>query len=84
MADSAAGGGSMTLLAVLGLRADRQGFSQLTATADTRALAAAAGCVRQPLFGSVVEGGPQAGVRSITSEAELVYLAHLALHSVAE
>jgi len=74
----------LSALAVLGLRPDRPGFSQFTATATSDDFRAAAGCVRRPLFAPTVVGGAEAGVRSITSEAELLHLIHLALHSARE
>lgn len=75
---------SLSALAVLGLRPDRPGFSQFMATATRDDFRAAADCVRRPLFSPTVDGGAAAGVRSITSEAELLHLIHLALHSARE
>lgn len=70
-----------TIVAVLGLRPEREGFSQVTVTASPGDFAAAAVEVRQPLFAPVLAGGVAAGVRSVTSAAELLTLVGLALGS---
>lgn len=72
-------GRETTIVAVLGLRRDRDGFSQVTVTATPPEYAAAGALSRNPPFGSTIDGGEKAGVRSITSAAELLYLAQLAL-----
>lgn len=76
-----AGGREITVLAVLGLRAERAGFSQITITAPREDVAQAGATVRSPLFAPVMEGGERAGFRSLVSEGELLHLAHLALRA---
>jgi hypothetical protein len=76
---SGAEGGEVTVLAVLGFRPERGGFSQVTVTAPPEDFARAGSFVRRPLFAPALEGGERAGVRSLLSEAELLYLASLAL-----
>jgi hypothetical protein len=72
---------SYTVAAVLGLRPERNGFSQLSVTAAASDLVAAPKCIRQPPFEPVMEGGAQAGFHSVTSEAELLHLARVAMES---
>lgn len=69
----------IVVLAVLGLREDRGGFSQITIAAPPPDFRRAAEGARQPRFAPVMEGGERAGMRSIVSEGELLHLAHLAL-----
>ena len=71
----------VTLLAVLGLWADRDGFSQIAVTAPREDFRRAAEARREPLFAPLMEGGERAGLRSITTEGELLDLARLALKS---
>lgn len=71
--------GELTVVAVLGLRADRNGFSQLVVQATPAHLRQAPQAVRIPPFEPVVEGGREAGLKSVVSVAELLYLAELAL-----
>ena len=71
-------GDQVAMAAILGFRPERFGFSQLSALADRAALEAAPGIVREPPFGPAMEGGAEAGFRSIISEAELIHLAQLA------
>lgn len=78
-----AGDQEITVLAVLGLRPERGGFSQIAITAPPADFARAGSFARRPLFAPVLEGGVQAGVKSLVSEAELLHLAHLALAEVA-
>lgn len=78
-----AGNREITVLAVLGLRPERGGFSQIAVTVPPEDLARAKDFVRRPLFAPVLEGGERAGVKSLVSEAELLHLAHLALAEVA-
>ena len=73
----------ITVLAVLGLRPERGGFSQIALTVPPEDLAQAKDFVRRPRFAPVLEGGERAGVKSLVSEAELLHLAHLALAQVA-
>ncbi len=72
-------GREIVVLGVLGLRPERGGFSQITATAVPEDLAAARAAARQPPFDPAMDGGQVAGFRSVTSVAELLLLAHLAL-----
>ena len=74
----------ITVVAILGLRPGREGFSQVTVTADADAVTAASATMRDPPFAPVMEGGVAAGFKSVTSDGELLYLAHLALESAAE
>jgi hypothetical protein len=76
--------GDWCVVAVLGLRADRAGFSQVAVTASPDDVARAPGQVRQPPFAPLMEGGSRAGFHSIASMAELLMLAHLALRLAAE
>jgi hypothetical protein len=77
------GSREMTILAVLGLRPERDGFSQIAVAVPPEDLAHAAEFARRPLFAPVLEGGDRAGVKSLVSEAELLHLTHLALAEVA-
>ncbi|GIW51951.1 MAG: hypothetical protein KatS3mg081_1306 [Gemmatimonadales bacterium] len=74
--------GEVTVLAVLGLRPDRGGFSQLALSVALADWERAGETVRRPLFAPVMEGGELAGVYSVVSEGELLYLTHLALSAV--
>jgi hypothetical protein len=76
-----AGAGQVTAVAVLGLRSERGGFSQISVTATDTDVEAAPHTVRKPLFAPLMAGGTEAGFRSIASLGELLYLAHLALRS---
>jgi len=80
---TAAGSREVTILAVLGLRPERGGLSQIAVTVPLEDLARAGDFVRHPLFAPVLEGGDRAGVKSLVSEAELLHLVHLALAEVA-
>ena len=79
----AAGGRELLVLAVLGLRPEREGFSQIAVAAPPEEVAGAARLARRPPFAPVLEGGERAGMKSLVSEAELLHLAHLALAQVA-
>ena len=74
-----ADGREVTVLAVLGFRPERGGFSQVTVTAPPEDFSRAAALARRPLFAPALEGGERAGVRSLLSEAELLHLVRLAL-----
>ncbi len=74
------GGDEWIVVAVLGLRADRGGFSQISVTASKGDLVSATS-LRQPFFPPVMSGGELAGFHSITSVAELLLLTRLALVS---
>jgi hypothetical protein len=67
-------------VAVLGLREDRDGFSQISVTATSADVAAAAPS-RQPALGPAMPGGDVAGFHSVTSVAEMLLLVRLALLS---
>ncbi len=71
----------MTVLAPLGVRGDRMGFSQVSVTAAMSELAQLAAQLPEGAFDPVVEGGQAAGVRSITTPAELLVLGLTALHA---
>ena len=67
------------VLVVLGLRADRPGFSQIAVTASPQALQRAADEARRPLFASTLDGGEAAGLKSLVIEADVLLLAQVAL-----
>lgn len=73
--------GEVTVVAVLGLRSGREGFSQIAVTAPGAEIAAVEATLPSPAFAPMMQGGAEAGFRSVTSEAELLYLARLALDS---
>ncbi len=74
----------LTVVAALGIRPQRSGFSQVVVGGDEKLLRAATDCLREPPFHADFEGGEAAGYRSCVSEAELLHLARLALHAAAE
>jgi hypothetical protein len=76
-------GREISFLAVLGLRPDRPGFSQISLTAVPGDFVAAAGSARTPPFASTLDGGVAADLRSIITSAELLHLAALALRDAA-
>ncbi len=76
-----AGASRVTVVAVLGLRSERGGFSQISVTATHTDMEAASHTVRKPPFTPLMAGGTEAGFRSIASLGELLHLAHLALRS---
>ncbi len=69
----------LTTVGVLGLRPERTGFSQISATVALDELTAVRDAVRTPLFDPVMDGGTSAGFNSVTSVAELLLLTQLAL-----
>lgn len=71
-------GREYTVVAILGLRPDRGGFSQITAVATPEEFAAAPSESRTPPFAPVLEGGDRMGFKSVTNSAELLLLAALA------
>ncbi len=71
-------------LAVLGFHAGRTGFSQVVVHATLTDWDDARSAVRRPPFAPTIEGGGSAGLKSVTSVAELLYLARLALTEVSE
>ncbi len=78
------GGEELTVLAVLGLRQDRSGFSQISLTASLEDFSAASAMLRAPLFAPRMDGGAQVGFRSVSSHAELLTLTQLALELAEE
>jgi len=72
-------GDELVVVAVLGLRPERDGFSQISVIAHPDDLRAAPGLARTDRFAPVLAGGARAGVRSVVSPAELLLLTHLAL-----
>lgn len=76
-------GSELTIVAVLGLRPERAGFSQITITAPLDDVIRAARIQRRPPFAPVMAGGDRAGFRSVVTEAELLHVAHLALVAAA-
>jgi hypothetical protein len=70
------------VLMVLGLRAERPGFSQVSLTARTEHFALAAEEARRPLFAPVLDGGNTAGLKSLVSEADVLLLVQLGLRVV--
>lgn len=78
-----AGGREIVVLAVLGLREDRGGFSQIAIAAPPEDFRRAAAGARHPPFAPVMDGGERAGMLSVVSEGELLHLAHLALVAAA-
>ncbi len=77
-----ADGHQLTLVAVLGMRVDRVGFSQVSLTVAMEELAAVREEAELPLFEPLMEGGPEAGFRSIGSAADLLLLTQFALDQV--
>jgi hypothetical protein len=76
-------GRELTIVAVLGLRPERGGFSQVTITAPLADMTRAARVQRHPPFAPIMAGGDRAGFRSVVTEGELLHLAHLALLAAA-
>ena len=73
----------LSALAVLGLRAERGGFSQISVTAAPEDLVAARHVSRTPRFAPTMAGGAEAGFKSLASLGELLLLTQLALTQVA-
>lgn len=76
--------GERTVMAVLGLRPERHGFSQLVVRATPHDFLAAHRELRSPPFSPTLEGGNAAGLRSLVSVAELLHLVLLALTHATE
>lgn len=72
-------GREITVVAVLGLRADRGGFSEVSVTVTPVEFEAAARELRTPAFAPLMEGGDRAGFKSVATTAELLHLTRLAL-----
>jgi len=77
-------GDAVTVLAVLGLREARGGFTQVSLRARFTDFAAARAVGRHPPFAPLMEGGAMAGFRSVATAGELLSLAHLALVAAAD
>jgi hypothetical protein len=75
-------GDEITVLGVLGLRAERGGFTQVTVRARRADFAEAGAVRRDPPFAPIMEGGEAASFRSVAAAGELLTLLHLALLSV--
>jgi hypothetical protein len=73
-----AGRRDLTVLAVLGLRDDRGGFSQITVTTTLEDARRAASGGRTPPFAPLVPGGEAAGLRSLATVGEVLHLSLLA------
>jgi hypothetical protein len=73
---------SWTVLAVLGLRADRSGFSQVALMAPTDDVLSAPSMARTPPFAPLMEGGASVAFRSVGTLAELLHLALLGAATV--
>ncbi len=71
----------ITVLAVLGLRPDRPGFSEVTVIALPQDFTTARAEARTPAFAPVIAGGEAAGLKSVVSSGELLHLVHVALHA---
>ena len=56
----------LMVLAILGLRPERDGFSQITVTANISGVLEAASTMRSPPFAPVMDGGQEAGFRIVT------------------
>lgn len=69
----------VVVVAVLGLRRGRGGFSQVSLTVTQDELVAARAITRSPPFAPLMEGGVEAGFHSVASKAELLLLTQLAL-----
>jgi hypothetical protein len=68
-----------TVVAVLGLRAERGGFTQVTVRAGPGEFEAARTLRRSPPLGPLMDAGASRGYRSVANPAELLTLTHLAL-----
>jgi hypothetical protein len=72
-------GRQVVVVAILGLRKGRSGFSQVSLTVTPQELVAARAATRSPAFAPLMEGGGEAGFKSVGSQAELLVLTQLAL-----
>lgn len=77
-------GDEITIVAVLGLRAERGGFTQVTLHVAPGDFLEARAVRREPPYQPLMDGGAAAGVRSLATPAELLTLAQLALTADAE
>lgn len=76
-------GPTVTVVALLGLHVDRVGFSQIAVTVRAADARSAFGSLRTDRFAPTMEGGDRTGLHSVTSTAELLVLAQLALAAAA-
>ena len=74
-----ADGQLLVVIAVLGLRSERGGFSQVSLTVARDDLTRADFDTATPLFAPAMAGGAEAGFRSVSSAADLLLLVQLAL-----
>ena len=72
-------GREVSILMVLGLRANRPGFSQVSIRTTPDEVVAAHREARTPPFAPAMEGGMAAGFRSVTTAAEVLDLARICL-----
>ncbi|MDH3291456.1 MAG: hypothetical protein OEO20_08880 [Gemmatimonadota bacterium] len=72
-------GREISVLAVLGLRADRPGFSQVTISVSTEEFVTVHPEVNTSPFAPTLDGGEAAGLKSVSTMGELLYLTRLAL-----
>lgn len=75
-------GRDLSALAVLGLRADRPGFSQVALTAVPEDLHAATAA--NPDYSPTLDGGDAAGLKSVPTPAALLHLTRVALGAVSD
>ena len=72
-------GDEITIVAVLGLRVERGGFTQVALHVAPADFLTARGVRRNPPFAPLMEGGAAAGFRSVATAGELLQLVSLAL-----
>ena len=72
-------GREISVLAVLGLRADRPGFSQVTMSVSTEEFVMVPPDENTSPFAPTLDGGEAAGLKSVSTMGELLYLTRLAL-----
>lgn len=77
-------GDAVLLVAVLGLRSERGGFTQVTVRAGLDGFVEARTMQRVPPFAALMDGGAAQGYRSVANAAELLTLSHLALLAAGE
>jgi hypothetical protein len=74
---------TVEVVAVLGLRPDRAGFSQIAVASSLADFGGSHKYVRpgSPVLAPVMDGGTEAQLRSVTREAELLYITRVAMVS---
>lgn len=72
-------GDAVSVVAILGFRPERGGFTQVALEAPRADFTAAAGARRAPPFAPLMDGGAAAGFRSVATAGELLALVSLAL-----